>query len=67
MLAVVRQNVIDLPTKLSLSYFWCGGFMISRFLVVQLLSGIILSLLYVADSGMRFGCVLELTGERIFV
>jgi ubiquinol-cytochrome c reductase cytochrome b subunit len=67
MLAIVRQNVVDLPTNLSLRYLWCGGFMIRRFLVLQLGSGIILSLIYVADSEMRFGCVLEFTGESIFV
>ena len=57
MLSVVRNNVIDLPTNLSLRYFWCGGFMISSFLVLQLVSGMILSFLYVADSDMSFGCV----------
>lgn len=41
--------------------------MISRFLGLQLLTGVVLSLLYVADSEMRFSCVLEFTGERLFV
>lgn len=67
MLSVLRNNVIDLPTNLSLRYFWCGGFMIRSFLVVQVISGVILSLLYVADSSMRFGCVLDFTKEGLFV
>lgn len=41
--------------------------MISRFLGVQIVSGIILSFLYVADSSMRFGCVLDFTSERFFL
>nr|YP_009240943.1 cytochrome b [Brachycladium goliath]ALN38356.1 cytochrome b [Brachycladium goliath] len=67
MVSVVRQNVVDLPTNFSLSYLWCGGFMISSFLVIQVVSGVILSLLYVADSGMSFACVLDFTAESLFV
>lgn len=67
MLSVLRYKVVDLPTNLSLKYFWCGGFMISGFLALQLVSGVVLSLLYVADSEMRFGCVLDFTKERLFV
>nr|YP_010401646.1 cytochrome b [Cryptocotyle lingua]UQU69044.1 cytochrome b [Cryptocotyle lingua] len=67
MLSVVRGNVVDLPTNLSLSYFWCGGFMISVFLVIQIVSGIILSLLYVADAGLSFGCVLDFVNEGLFL
>nr|QJP04168.1 cytochrome b [Clonorchis sinensis]QJP05044.1 cytochrome b [Clonorchis sinensis] len=67
MLSIVRTNVVDLPTNLSLSYFWCGGFMISVFLVLQVVSGVILSLLYVADTGVSFGCVLSFIGEDLFI
>lgn len=67
MVSLVRNNVVDLPTKFSLSYFWCGGFMIRAFLVFQTISGIILSFLYVADSGLRFGCVVDFTKEGLFV
>ena len=41
--------------------------MIRAFLVVQLVSGIILSFLYVADSGLRFACVVDFTSEGLFV
>nr|YP_009867146.1 cytochrome b [Diplostomum ardeae]QKG04345.1 cytochrome b [Diplostomum ardeae] len=66
MLSVVRSNIIDLPTNLSLSYYWCSGFMISSFLIIQVISGIILSLLYVANSFLSFACVLDLTTESLF-
>ena len=46
MFRLMRANLVDLPTNLSLSYFWCGGFMLSAFMVVQVLSGIVLSLCY---------------------
>ena len=67
MISIVRNNVVDLPSNLSLRYFWCGGFMIRVFLVVQILSGIILSFIYVADSSLRFNCVVEFTKESLFV
>lgn len=40
--------------------------MISFFLVVQIVSGVILSFLYVADSSMRFSCVLDISNESFF-
>nr|YP_001382122.1 cytochrome b [Trichobilharzia regenti]ABG91495.1 cytochrome b [Trichobilharzia regenti] len=50
MIILLRGNLVDLPTNLSLSYFWCGGFMLSIFMVIQVLSGIILSLFYGAEN-----------------
>nr|ATY46016.1 cytochrome b [Haplorchis taichui]AYV63034.1 cytochrome b [Haplorchis taichui] len=67
MVSVVRGNVVDLPTNVSLSYFWCGGFMISVFLVIQVVSGVILSLLYVGDAGVSFGLVLDFVNESLFL
>lgn len=40
--------------------------MISGFLMVQILSGIFLSLLYVADTFLSFPCVMEITKDRMF-
>lgn len=66
MLSLIRSNVVDLPTKYSLSYYWCSGFMISIFMVVQVLTGVILSFLYVADSELSFHCVMDLTNDSFF-
>nr|YP_006460023.1 cytochrome b [Tetrancistrum nebulosi]ADN44059.1 cytochrome b [Tetrancistrum nebulosi] len=66
MLNLLRGNLLDLPTNSSLSYYWCSGFMISGFLVIQLVSGIILSLLYVADVNLSFPCVMEITNDSMF-
>lgn len=64
--SLARSNIIDLPTKVSLRYLWCGGFLISGFLVIQIVSGIILSLLYTADSGISFSCVVLFTNDGLF-
>nr|QXU59694.1 cytochrome b [Duthiersia expansa] len=67
MLAIFRGNVVDLPINYSLNYFWCSGFMISIFMVIQILTGVILSLLYVADVDLSFRCVMDLGNESFFV
>lgn len=41
--------------------------MIRSFLAIQILSGIILSFLYVADTGLRFSCVCDFTQDSFFV
>nr|UFQ88346.1 cytochrome b [Rhinebothrium sp. LRP 10392] len=66
MINVIRGNLIDLPTNYSLSYYWCSGFMISAFMVFQVLTGIVLSLLYVADTQLSFHCVMDLTNDSFF-
>lgn len=65
-LSLFRRNVFDLPTKVSLGYFWCRGFMIGVFLVLQVISGVVLSFLYVCSCVERFGCVLRISNDRFF-
>ena len=55
-----RGNLVDLPTKISLNYYWCSGFMIRRFLIVQVISGIILSFCYVSYSSQCFSVTINL-------
>nr|UFQ88610.1 cytochrome b [Rhinebothrium sp. 1]UFQ88682.1 cytochrome b [Rhinebothrium sp. 1]UFQ88694.1 cytochrome b [Rhinebothrium sp. 1] len=66
MISLIRSNLIDLPTNYSLSYYWCSGFMISAFMVFQVFTGVILSLLYVADVHLSFQCVMDLTNDSFF-
>ncbi len=66
MISLIRQNLVDLPTNYSLSYYWCSGFMISAFMVFQIIRGVILSFLYVADSNLSFQCVMDLTNDSFF-
>nr|AKC58416.1 cytochrome b [Eurytrema pancreaticum] len=66
MLSLIRSNVFDLPTNISLSYWWCSGFMISGFMVLQIISGMVLSFLYVCGSELSFACVMSLTNECLY-
>lgn len=64
MLVLFNRKFLDLPTKISLRYLWCGGFMIGFFLVLQIFSGVIISFFYVSDSVIRFKSVMEITNDK---
>nr|YP_009440983.1 cytochrome b [Moniezia benedeni]AOY40423.1 cytochrome b [Moniezia benedeni] len=61
--SIIRRNLIDLPTNYSLSYYWCSGSMISFFMVLQVVTGVVLSFLYVADAGSSFSIVMSLSND----
>lgn len=66
MISIIRRKLIDLPTNYSLNYYWCSGFMISIFMVIQILTGVILSFLYVADTTLRFSLVMNLSNDLFY-
>lgn len=66
MINVIRRNLIDLPTNYSLNYYWCSGFMISMFMVIQVLTGVVLSFLYIADSAVRFSVVMKFSKDSFY-
>lgn len=66
MINAIRRNLIDLPTNYSLSYYWCSGFMISAFMIIQVLTGIILSFLYIADSMVSFPVVMKFSKDSFY-
>nr|BAV82492.1 cytochrome b [Hymenolepis diminuta] len=66
MINVIRRNLIDLPTNYSLSYYWCSGFMISIFMVIQILTGVVLSFLYVANSAESFSIVMNFSNDSFY-
>lgn len=66
MISIIRRKLIDLPTKYSLNYYWCSGFVLSAFVVVQILSGVLLSFLYVASGFGSFFVIVNLTNDSFF-
>nr|QDO72051.1 cytochrome b [Schistosoma haematobium] len=54
MWSLVRNNLVDLPTSLGLSYLWCIGFVLSVFMVFQVVTGVILSMFYSSFSNFYF-------------
>lgn len=66
MVNIIRRNLIDLPTNYSLRYYWCSGFLISSFMLFQIITGIILSFLYISDSSVRFLKVMGFSKDSFF-
>nr|YP_009330663.1 cytochrome b [Cloacotaenia megalops]AOG66046.1 cytochrome b [Cloacotaenia megalops] len=66
MISIIRRNLIDLPTNYSLNYYWCSGFMISFFMILQILTGVILSFLYVSDCAVSFSVVMNFSNDSFF-
>lgn len=54
MWGLVRNNLVDLPTRLGLRYLWCIGFVLRVFMVFQVVTGIILSMFYSSFSKFYF-------------
>lgn len=67
MISLIRGKVIDLPTSLSLKYYWCSGFMIRRFLIIQIVSGVVLSCMYVAKVSLSFARVVSFIVDDFFL
>nr|YP_007891007.1 cytochrome b [Versteria mustelae]BAN15691.1 cytochrome b [Versteria mustelae] len=63
MFTLFRRNLIDLPINYSLNYYWSSGFVLSMFVVIQIVTGILLSFLYVADSSYSFFTVMNLSND----
>lgn len=57
---------MDLPTNYSLSYYWCSGFVLSVFVVVQVLTGVFLSFFYMADCLSGFSVIMGLSKDSLF-
>lgn len=66
MVSIIRRNLIDLPTNYSLGYYWCSGFVISAFMVFQIMSGIILSFIYIAEARLSFSVVMGNSKDSFF-
>nr|YP_009415137.1 cytochrome b [Breviscolex orientalis]ASL24590.1 cytochrome b [Breviscolex orientalis] len=66
MLAGLRRGFVDLPINFSLGYYWCSGFVLSSLILVQTITGIVLSFIYVATPAMSFNFVLGETIDSLF-
>nr|YP_009049018.1 cytochrome b [Taenia arctos]BAP10791.1 cytochrome b [Taenia arctos] len=66
MVSLFRRNLVDLPINYSLNYYWSSGFVLSAFMVLQILTGVMLSFLYVADYLYSFFMVMSLSNDSFF-
>nr|YP_007375113.1 cytochrome b [Taenia martis]BAM76210.1 cytochrome b [Taenia martis] len=66
MVVLFRRNLIDLPINYSVSYFWSIGFVLSMFMIIQILTGVILSFIYISDFKSSFFIVMNLSNDSFF-
>ncbi|MDQ0316645.1 cytochrome b [Amorphus orientalis] len=56
-LTLMNAQAIDFPTPRNLNYFWTFGAILMMMLVVQILTGVVLAMHYVADTQLAFASV----------
>lgn len=56
-LSIVNGLIIDLPSPSNISYMWNFGSLLGACLVIQILTGIFLSMHYCADVSLAFASV----------
>nr|BAU70019.1 cytochrome b [Hydatigera sp. HCFr] len=66
MLSLLRRNLIDLPISFSINYYWSYGFVLSMFMCIQIITGVVLSFLYVSDSTVSFSVVISFSNDSFF-
>lgn len=67
MVSVFRRKLIDLPISYSLNYYWRKGFILSMFIVLQIVTGVFLSFIYIGDYLSRFFVVLGSSKDSFYV
>jgi ubiquinol-cytochrome c reductase cytochrome b subunit len=58
LLSIINNMLIDLPTPANISYHWNYGSVLGLILVIQLVTGIVLSIRYSAHSSLSFDAVI---------
>nr|YP_010286149.1 cytochrome b [Hydatigera sp. XHPW10]UKS07987.1 cytochrome b [Hydatigera sp. XHPW10] len=66
MISLLRRNLIDLPISFSVNYYWSYGFVLSMFMCIQIITGVVLSFLYVSNSNVSFFVVTSLSNDSFF-
>nr|QZZ18296.1 cytochrome b [Eupteryx adspersa] len=61
MIKIINYSIIDLPAPVNLSAWWNFGVLLGMCLMMQILSGILLSMHYTADIKMAFDSVNHIT------
>ena len=59
-LLIVKNSLLNLPTPASISYLWNIGFLLGITLTLQIVTGLVLSINYVAHTRLRFDSVIHI-------
>lgn len=57
---IIRGRLVELPSPSRLSYFWNFGSLLGLFLIIQILSGLFLSLHFTGDVNLSFDNIIHI-------
>jgi len=59
-LKLIKRSLINLPTPTSISFLWNIGFLLRIVLIIQIVTGIIISINYISSTDIAFNSVIHL-------
>lgn len=59
-LKIIKSSLLDLPTPSSISFMWNIGFLLGITLALQIITGLILSMIYNADADTAFSTIVRI-------
>jgi len=62
-LGVLQKHIVYYPTSTAISYFYGFGSLAGVFLAIQLITGVILAMHYIADATLAFESVLRIVND----
>nr|UFK32256.1 cytochrome b [Eurhadina dongwolensis] len=63
LIKIINYSIFDLPAPINLSSWWNFGVLLGMCLVIQIISGILLSMHYTADIKMAFDTISHITRD----
>ena len=65
-ISIFSDLIVDLPSPTSISYMWNFGSLLGLCLMIQLITGIFLSMFYCSDSSLAFSSVIHIVRDVNF-
>nr|AQZ24963.1 cytochrome b [Ardeacarus ardeae] len=60
LLSILEKSILSLPTPFSISFMWNMGFLLGMTLMLQIISGLILSMNFIPEVNMAFKSVIHI-------
>lgn len=60
LIEITKNSLVNLPTPFSISFLWNIGFLLGITLVLQIVTGLVLSINYVASTDLAFDSVIHI-------
>jgi ubiquinol-cytochrome c reductase cytochrome b subunit len=61
---LIKKSLIDLPTPTSISFLWNFGFLLGFTLTLQIISGLVVSIIYTADTSLAFSVIIKIIRDN---